>query len=62
VQAFYEQTLSFDERAEGYLIVRGISDHADKEKDAKWQEIASENAIVALGEFLQTISKLRKIQ
>lgn len=54
-QGFYESGLTLGYRSLGYLVLRGISDHADKNKDDSWHEIASENAAFALGGLLQTI-------
>ncbi|WP_296392075.1 hypothetical protein [Williamsia sp.] len=53
-------TASFYERARedgvvGFLIIRGISDKADEEKDDKWHEIASVNATEALRELIPYI-------
>jgi hypothetical protein len=39
-------------RAEGYLVVRGISDHADKEKNDAWRQPAADNAMIALENLL----------
>lgn len=41
---------------EAYVIVRGISDHADQAKDDAWQFAASENAVTALKELLPAIA------
>jgi nucleoside phosphorylase len=59
-EAFYEDQLSYDEQAVGYLIIRGVSDHADHEKDDKWRQIASDNAMTALVRFLSTIPDIRE--
>lgn len=57
-QSFYEDELSNEEKPVGYLIVRGISDHADEDKDDQWKKVASENAVVALAELVKSVSAL----
>lgn len=47
-EAFYEDQLRSGYKADGYLVIRGISDHADCEKDDKWRMIASKNAAKTL--------------
>lgn len=42
----------------GYLVIRGISDHADREKTDEWKSAASQNAFIALTEMLPTIRDL----
>lgn len=51
-QQFYEDELNFSRRAQGILVVRGISDHADYAKDDKWRLPASANAMKVLADFL----------
>jgi adenosylhomocysteine nucleosidase len=60
-QAFYEDQLTFGYKAEGYLVIRGISDHADKEKDDRWRQIASDNAVFVMVEFLKSVPSLELI-
>jgi hypothetical protein len=51
-QQFYESQLLKDFRAAGLLIIRGISDHADFEKDDKWQLLCCLNAMRCLRAIL----------
>jgi adenosylhomocysteine nucleosidase len=51
-QAFYEERVRHGYRAEAYLVVRGISDHADADKDDKWRQPAADNAVIALAKLL----------
>jgi adenosylhomocysteine nucleosidase len=37
------------------ILIRGISDHADCEKDDKWRLPASKNAVIALKKLLEVI-------
>ncbi|QIE58034.1 hypothetical protein G5B37_00160 [Rasiella rasia] len=55
LQAFYEDGLSEFQPIHGVLVIRGISDHADFEKDDKWRKPASENAVKCLSEILKII-------
>ena len=56
MQAFYEDELT-DERPEfGALIIRGISDHANVDKDDKWRIPAAENGTIVLNKFLKILS------
>ncbi|MFY9329078.1 MAG: hypothetical protein WAO76_13860 [Georgfuchsia sp.] len=59
-QAFYETSATTSFRAEGYMVIRGISDHADKEKDDKWRVVAARNACLVLKEFLATAPPFAK--
>ncbi len=54
-----EAQLSRNYKQLGYLIIRGISDHADHKKDDKWRIPASENAVRILVEILKVIPKLK---
>ncbi|HEX3745755.1 MAG TPA: hypothetical protein VHW09_17560 [Bryobacteraceae bacterium] len=56
-QQFSEDELSNTYRAKGYLIIRGISDHADTAKDDRWRYLASANAFRALEQILITIPR-----
>lgn len=58
VQAFYESALSERDIPDGFLIIRGISDHADKEKNDLWRSFAADNAMTTLVEFLKELPKL----
>jgi adenosylhomocysteine nucleosidase len=51
-QAFYEDRLLYGAASAGYLVVRGVSDHADHKKDDRWRKPAALNAAGALQEFL----------
>jgi adenosylhomocysteine nucleosidase len=53
LQAFYEDGLSEDEPKNGAIVIRGISDHADYDKDDKWRKPASENAVRCLFEMIK---------
>lgn len=55
---FYEEELNRNVSKIGALIIRGISDHADFEKDDKWRVMASKNAAFVLGEFVKLLPKL----
>jgi nucleoside phosphorylase len=55
LQAFYEDGLSENQPIYGALVIRGVSDHADTEKDDKWRKPASENAVKCLSEILKII-------
>ena len=59
-QAFYESTLSSRHSVDGYLVIRGISDHADKDKSDNYRAIASANACVTLAAFLATVPPIAK--
>ncbi|NTV46305.1 MAG: 5'-methylthioadenosine/S-adenosylhomocysteine nucleosidase [Chlorobiales bacterium] len=54
-QAFYETSITTSYLAKGYMVIRGISDHADRDKDDKWRKIAAHNACTFLKEFLTTV-------
>lgn len=60
-QGFYEDELRAGYRAQGYVVVRGVSDHADAEKDDKWRQPAAENAMCALERFVATLADLRSV-
>lgn len=47
-QQFYEDELSYSRRSKGIIIIRGISDKADIEKDDNHRNIAAENAMNVL--------------
>jgi len=57
-QEYHESALRSGYRAAGYLIVRGISDHADQAKDDRWRLPASRNAMQFLERLLQGWSAL----
>jgi nucleoside phosphorylase len=57
-QAFYETSATTSYTAKGYLIIRGISDHADKDKNYKWRVISARNACTFLVDFLSTVPPL----
>ena len=51
-------TSAFNEATEGVkdiLVVRGISDKADEQKDDKWRQPASDNAVIVLKQFIDNI-------
>ena len=56
--ASYEADLSNDKLEIGNLIIRGISDHADHDKDDKWREPAAENAAIVLSKILKLLPDL----
>lgn len=56
-QQFLEDTLREGEKALGYLVIRGVSDHADQDKDNKWRGPATTNAMHALSAVLKKIPK-----
>jgi len=57
-EVFNEEQLKRGYQAEGYLVVRGISDHADKEKSDAWRQPSADNAMIALSSFLAGIQPL----
>jgi adenosylhomocysteine nucleosidase len=50
--AFSENKLSYGVKTKGYLVLRGISDHADYEKSDLHRVAAAKNAMIFLSEFL----------
>lgn len=54
-QQFEEDSTRIGLRADGYLVIRGISDHADQAKDDKWRVLAVRNAMEALKSILSLI-------
>jgi len=51
-------TSAFNETTDGVkdiIVVRGISDKADEKKDDKWRQPASDNAVIVLKQFIDTI-------
>jgi adenosylhomocysteine nucleosidase len=56
LQAFYEDELTDEQPEFGALVIRGISDHADFDKDDKWRIPAAENGTIVLGEILGILS------
>lgn len=44
----------------GALVIRGISDHADFDKDDKWRKIASQNAALVLVEFVKILPPIQQ--
>lgn len=50
--SFSEERLRHGTKPEGYLIIRGISDHADKNKNDDWRIPAASNAMATLKLFL----------
>ena len=55
-QQFYEDELSYSRRAKGILIIRGISDKADIDKDDKYRLASAKNAVKVLTEFIKTVN------
>ena len=55
-QQFSEDQIRNGYKPEGYLIIRGISDHADKEKNDNWRVAATGNAMLTLQHLLKKIS------
>lgn len=45
----------------GALVIRGISDHADSQKDDKWRIIASHNAAIVLTKFVKLLPPLQEL-
>lgn len=58
LQYYFEQELEKESELEGVLILRGISDKADAEKDDTYQVKAAENCMIALKHFLESIGDL----
>ena len=54
-QRFYEDELRTSGRAEGFLVLRGLSDHADQDKDDRWRAASTMNAMISLQELLSSI-------
>jgi adenosylhomocysteine nucleosidase len=54
-QQFYEDELKTSGRAQGFLVLRGISDHADQDKNDSWRADATTHAMISLGELLKSI-------
>ena len=59
-QAFYEERIKYGSKPIAYVVVRGISDHADKKKDDAYRKPAACNAVTALQKFLATIPNLAR--
>lgn len=57
----YEEELTRLNERIGSLIIRGISDHADEEKDDKWRLQASKNAAIVLVEILKLLPRLNTL-
>jgi nucleoside phosphorylase/hypoxanthine phosphoribosyltransferase len=55
-QQFYEDELNYSRRAEGIIVLRGISDKADTEKKDEWRLAACKNAMRVLQEILKVNS------
>jgi nucleoside phosphorylase/rRNA maturation endonuclease Nob1 len=55
---FYEEDLKVFNDKLGALIIRGISDHADYQKDDKWRVMAANNAAIVLKEFVKLLPNL----
>ncbi len=58
-QAFYENENRMENGIKGYMIIRGISDHADKDKDDSCRSLASINACYILEKFLSSIPSIK---
>ena len=58
LQYYFEQDVEKESALEGVIILRGISDKADAEKDDTYQTKAAENCMIVLKEFLVSISGL----
>jgi adenosylhomocysteine nucleosidase len=54
-QQFSEDQLKYGYKPKGYLIVRGISDHADEKKNDKWRIPAAANAMLAMMKMIENI-------
>jgi len=54
-QAFYETGISSRYLAKGYMVIRGISDHADKDKNDAYRTLSARNACDFLADFLAHI-------
>jgi nucleoside phosphorylase len=57
-RAMYEEQLEFNARTKGYLVLRGISDHADEEKDDRYRYPAAAHAMLALEKLLARLPTL----
>jgi adenosylhomocysteine nucleosidase len=53
--AFWEERLKYGIKTEGYLIFRGVSDHADQNKHDGWRVPAATNAMSALRILLERL-------
>lgn len=58
---FYEEELNRKIDKIGALIIRGISDHADYDKDDKWRVMASNNAAIVVKEFVRLLPDLKTL-
>jgi len=58
---FYEEELNREIDKIGALIIRGISDHADYDKDDKWRVMASNNAAIVVKEFVKLLPNLETL-
>ncbi|OQP66589.1 hypothetical protein A3860_14000 [Niastella vici] len=58
---FYEEELNHVVERIGVLIIRGISDHADFDKDDKWRIPASENAAIVLEKLVGLLPDLKTL-
>jgi|GEM_PF-6703165 len=54
-QAFQETQVVEDKKVKDIIIIRGISDHADYEKDDKWRLPSSRNAVIVLKRILNIL-------
>ena len=55
LQYYFEQGIERESGLEGVVILRGISDKADAEKDDLFQVKAAENCMIVLKKFLESI-------
>lgn len=55
LQYYFEQGIEKESGLEGVVILRGISDKADAEKDDLFQVKAAENCMIVLKKFLESI-------
>jgi adenosylhomocysteine nucleosidase len=56
-RAMYETNHVEDLTIEDILIIRGVSDHADADKDDKWRLPASKNAVLVLKKLIELLYK-----
>jgi len=57
-RAFYEEQLEFDARTKGYLVIRGVSDHADEAKDDRYRYPAAAHAVSTLEHLIARLPTL----
>lgn len=58
-QAFFESSLKRDTHTKGVLVIRGVSDRADRRKNDRYRARAAANAATALEALLSTMEGFR---